>query len=82
MDVTYNQILIVLLQKNIKREQLQEALGISRNTMSRYLNNTRQPSLEMLYQIAFVLDVSVVDLLVPEPIGLKKQLEKTLSRIV
>ena len=43
---------------------LSEKLGKSYNMVNSYVRNRRQPSIEDLYKIADILDVSVKDLLV------------------
>jgi len=59
-----NRIREVLKQKGIKQTWLSERLGKSYNMLNQYCNNKRQPSVEVLYQIAEILDVSVKDLLI------------------
>ena len=59
-----NRIKEVLNQKGIKQTWLSEKLGKSYNMVNSYVTNKRQPSIEVLYRIADLLDVSVKDLLV------------------
>jgi transcriptional regulator with XRE-family HTH domain len=42
---------------------LAEKLGKSFNIVNDYCNNRRQPSLEVLYRIADILEVDITDLL-------------------
>ena len=58
-----NRIKEVLEQKGIKQTWLAEMLGKSFNMVNDYCNNRRQPTLEILYQIATILSVSPKDLL-------------------
>ena len=58
-----NRIKIVLNQKGIKQTWLSEKLNKSYNMVNSYVANRRQPSVEVLYQIAELLNVSVKDLL-------------------
>ncbi|RXG30655.1 helix-turn-helix transcriptional regulator [Leeuwenhoekiella marinoflava] len=58
-----NRIKLVLKEKGIKQTWLAEKLQKSYNMVNSYVTNRRQPSLEVLYQIAELLDVSVKDLL-------------------
>ena len=58
-----NRIKEVLERKGIKQIWLAEQLGKSYNMVNSYAQNRRQPSLEDLYKIAEILDVSVKDLL-------------------
>jgi len=63
---TMNRIKEVLDEKGIKQTWLAEKLGKSFNMVNSYVQNRHQPSLETLYKIAEVLDVSARDLLVEE----------------
>jgi transcriptional regulator with XRE-family HTH domain len=58
-----NKIKAVLEDKGIKQVWLAEQLGKSFNMVNSYVQNRRQPSIEVLYQIAEILDVDVKDLL-------------------
>jgi transcriptional regulator with XRE-family HTH domain len=59
-----NRIKEVLEQKGIKQTWLSKELGKSYNMVNSYVRNIRQPSIEVLYQIAIILDVEAKDLLV------------------
>ena len=59
-----NRIKEVLENKGIKQMWLAEKLGKSFSIVNAYVCNRRQPSLEVLYQIANLLQVDVKDLLV------------------
>ena len=54
----------VIDEKGIKQTWLAEKLGKSFNMVNGYVQNRHQPSLETLYKIAEILNVSVKDLLV------------------
>ena len=58
-----NRIKLVLDEKGIKQTWLAEKLNKSYNMVNSYVANRRQPSVEVLYQVANLLDVSVKDLL-------------------
>lgn len=58
-----NRIKDVLNQKGIKQIWLAEKLGKSYNMVHSYAQNKRQPSLEVLYKIAEILNVEVKELL-------------------
>lgn len=58
-----NRIKEVLDQKGIKQIWLAEKLGKSFNMVNSYVQNRRQPSLDVLYKIAELLDVEAKDLL-------------------
>ena len=59
-----NRIKEVLHEKGIKQVWLSEKLEKSLNMVNEYCNNKRQPSLEDLYRIAGILNVSPKDLLI------------------
>ena len=64
-----NRIKEVLDSKGIKQTWLAEKLGKSYNMVNSYVQNRRQPSLEDLYSIAEILEVSVKDLLIEKQTG-------------
>lgn len=59
-----NRIKEVLEDKGIKQTWLAEKLGKSFNMVNAYAQNRTQPSLEVLYKIAKLLNVEARDLLV------------------
>ncbi len=59
-----NRIKEVLVEKGIKQTWLAEKLGKSYTMINSYVQNRRQPSIEDLYKIANILNVSVTKLLV------------------
>ena len=59
-----NRIKEVLEEKGIKQTWLAEKLGKSYNMVNGYVQNRQQPRLEVLYEIAKILDVEVKDLLI------------------
>ena len=59
-----NRIKQVLKEKGIKQKWLAEKLGKSYNMVNGYVQNRQQPRLEVLYEIAKILEVEVKDLLV------------------
>lgn len=58
-----NRIKEVLHEKGIKQTWLAEQLGKSYNMVNAYVQNRQQPRLEILFQIAELLDVEVKDLI-------------------
>lgn len=58
-----NRIKEVLEQKGVKQIWLSEQLGKSYNMVNSYVQNRRQPSIEILYNIAEILNVNPKDLL-------------------
>jgi len=59
-----NRIKEVLESKGIMQKWLAEQLVKSYNMVNSYVQNRRQPSIDVLYKIAEILDVDVKDLLV------------------
>ena len=66
-----NRIKEVLEEKGIKQSWLAEMIGKSFSQTNAYVCNRRQPSIELLYEIASLLGVEAKDLLV-DNIELKK----------
>jgi repressor LexA len=64
ISTTMNCIKKVLEEKGIKQKWLAEQLGKSYNMVNSYVQNRRQPSLEDLYRIAEILNISPKELLV------------------
>ncbi|GAA0874890.1 hypothetical protein GCM10009118_12980 [Wandonia haliotis] len=61
-----NRIKEVLNERGSKQTWLAEKLGKSFNIVNDYCNNKRQPRLEVLFEIARILDVNVKELIVDE----------------
>ena len=58
-----NLIKDVLEEKGIKQKWLAEKLGKSFNSVNSYVQNRQQPRLEVLNEIAEILDVDIKDLI-------------------
>ena len=58
-----NRIKSVLSEKQVSGKRLAEEIGRTENTVSRWVSNKVQPSLESLLEIANALDVDVRELL-------------------
>lgn len=58
-----NRIKEVLNEKGVKQTWLAEKLDKSFGIVNEYCNNRRQPSLEVLFEIAELLNVEVKDLI-------------------
>jgi putative transcriptional regulator len=58
-----NRIKEILDEKGIKQTWLANNLNKSYNVVNGYVNNVRQPSVEVLFRISELLGVSVKDLL-------------------
>ena len=64
ISVTMNRIKEVLKEEGIKQIWLADKLGKSYNMVNGYVQNRKQPSIESLYEIAGILNISAKDLLV------------------
>ena len=62
-DKTLNRIKVILAEKNLQNKWLAEQLGRDQATVSKWVTNSAQPSLDMLIKIAQVLDVDIKDLI-------------------
>jgi putative transcriptional regulator len=58
-----NRIKEVLGEKGIKQTWLAKKLGKSYNMVNGYVQNRQQPRLEVLFEIAKILEVEVKDLI-------------------
>lgn len=58
-----NRIKEVLEEKGIKQKWLAEKLGKSYNMVNSYIQNRQQPRVEILFEIARILDVEPKELL-------------------
>jgi putative transcriptional regulator len=61
--VIMNRIKEVLEEKGIKQTWLAKKLGKSYNMVNGYVQNRKQPSIECLYKIAEILNISAKELL-------------------
>ncbi|WP_321413060.1 helix-turn-helix transcriptional regulator [uncultured Desulfobacter sp.] len=61
-----NRIKEILDQKGIKQTWLADKLGKSYNIVNGYVQNRQQPRLEILFEIAKILEVEVKDLIKEE----------------
>lgn len=59
-----NRIKEVLENKGIKQTWLAEQLGKSYNMVNAYVQNRQQPRLEILMEIAKILDIDVKELII------------------
>lgn len=59
-----NRIKTILVEKDVSQTDLAKVIGKSFSTVNAYCCNRQQPSLELLYQIAEYLSVSIKDLLI------------------
>ena len=66
MNTDINRLKVVLAEKKKTGKWLAEQLGKSYNMVNGYVQNRQQPRLEVLYEIARILDVEVKDLLIEQ----------------
>ena len=66
-----NRIKEVLKDKGISQTWLADKMGKSYNTINEYARNKRQPSIEILFKIAEILDMEAKELI--EKRDIKKQ---------
>ena len=64
ISVTMNRIKEVLKEKGVKQIWLADKLGKSYNMVNGYVQNRKQPSIECLYEIAQILNISAKELLI------------------
>ena len=60
---TINRIKAVLAEKQLTSKWLAGELGKAENTVSRWCSNKVQPSLEILSEIAEILDIDIHELI-------------------
>jgi len=65
--IKINRISHVLLEKEVSQKELAERIGKTATMISYYCNNTTQPPLNVLYDIAIALKVNIKDLLYDTP---------------
>lgn len=58
-----NRIKVILAEKDMKVHEFADGMGLSREYVSRWINNKSQPSLKQLFEIGKLLNVSVCDLI-------------------
>lgn len=63
MAKDFNRLKVVLAEKKKTNKWLSEQLGKDQAVVSKWCTNTTQPTLEMLLQIAKVLEVDVRELI-------------------
>ena len=62
MDVSYNKLFKLLIDKSMKKTDLRHATGISPNTLTK-LSNNEYVSMELLVKICRVLDCDFGDIM-------------------
>ena len=67
MDVCYNKLFKLLIDKRMKKTELRQAIGVSPNTMSR-LSNNEFVSMDVLVKICRALNCDIGDIVEVLPI--------------
>ncbi|SFE67974.1 DNA-binding transcriptional regulator, XRE-family HTH domain [Chitinophaga sp. CF118] len=62
--IVINRLKIVLAEKNMTNRVLAQKLGVAETTVSRWVTNDKQPSVETFYNIAVLLDINLRELFV------------------
>jgi DNA-binding XRE family transcriptional regulator len=57
-----NRLRVVLAEKNKTNKWLAQHLRINPNTISKWLNNSQQPTLKTFYEISVLLEIDMRDL--------------------
>ena len=58
-----NRLKVVLAEKNLSNKWLSEQLGVGQATISKWVTNASQPSLENLIEISKLLEVDIKELI-------------------
>ena len=64
-EIRYNRIQHAIFDARIEQQDLAEMLGVATDTVSRWCINKHQPSLRILFKIAEILRMKVLDLIEP-----------------
>lgn len=62
MQISYNKLWKLLIDKKMSKAELRKAIGIAPNTMTK-LNNNDQVTLTILYRICSALNVNIGDIM-------------------
>lgn len=68
-----NRIKVILAEKNLQNKWLAEQIGRDQATVSKWVTNTSQPSLDMLIKIAKVLNVDLNELVRFEEVSINEK---------
>jgi putative transcriptional regulator len=61
--IELNRLRIVLAEQNQTNKWLADKLGVTEGTVSKWVNNVHQPSLETLYDISIIFNIALHDLI-------------------
>lgn len=68
-----NRIKVILAEKNLQNKWLAEQIGRDQATVSKWVTNTAQPSLDMVIKIAKVLHVDLNELVRFEEVSVNEE---------
>ncbi len=60
-----NRLKVILAEQKVTNKSLADQLGVAPNTVSSWVRNAKQPSLQTLVQISHILKVDVREFLIP-----------------
>lgn len=63
-----NRLRVIIAEKNLTNKWLSEQLGVGQATVSKWVQNNAQPSLEMLIKISIILNVDINELIRPDEV--------------
>lgn len=67
-EFNYNRIKAVLAEKDMQHDEFAAKVGVTPQTVSSWLNNRTQPTIERFHEIAAILGVDVFSLLLNPPV--------------
>ncbi|HMR83503.1 MAG TPA: helix-turn-helix transcriptional regulator [Niabella sp.] len=71
-EIKINRLKVVLAEKDKTNRWLAEQIGYTEGMVSRWVSNTKQPPLNVLYDISLLLKVDIRDLIESNAHVLKK----------
>lgn len=72
-----NRLRVVIAEKNLSNKWLSEQLGVGQATISKWVTNSSQPSLEMLIKISKLLKIDINDLVRFDEVEIEEKTENT-----
>lgn len=72
-----NRLRVVIAEKNLSNKWLSEQLSVGQATISKWVTNSSQPSLEMLIKISKLLKIDINDLVRFDEVEIEEKTETT-----
>lgn len=63
-----NRLRVIIAEKNLTNKWLSEQLGVGQASVSKWVQNNAQLSLEMLVKISIILNVDINELIRPDEV--------------